>query len=312
MIRGHCTDHPHATLQCPACMGRKGEDQRDGAPPPRVPGVQREDQRGADQHRDVRIVAAGVHHALHLGREVEAGLLMDRERIHVRAQQDGRAGRPRASPPPTSAVRPSGGAGLGRRVLAEWPPGSAAAGAICLEHGFTARLGNALMHRGAARAHLGELEEGIEDFREGRAIWRGSGVVFHAPEHAAELAGLLLMAGRVAEGHAVLEDVEGLVAGTDEAACLAECQRLRGMIAVADGDVATAERWLNTAIATARGQGAALFELRAMTRLTELLATQGREADAVRRLGDVYASFTQGHGAPDLQEAKAVLDRLRT
>jgi predicted ATPase len=168
------------------------------------------------------------------------------------------------------------------------------------------------MHRGAARAHLGELEEGIEDFREGRAIWRGSGVVFHAPEHAAELAGLLLMAGRVAEGHAVLEDVEGLVAGTDEAACLAECQRLRGMIAVADGDVATAERWLNTAIATARGQGAALFELRAMTRLTELLATQGREADAVRRLGDVYASFTQGHGAPDLQEAKAVLDRLRT
>jgi class 3 adenylate cyclase/tetratricopeptide (TPR) repeat protein len=184
--------------------------------------------------------------------------------------------------------------------------------AICREHGFTARLGNALMHRGAARAHLGELEEGIEDFREGRAIWRGSGVVFHAPEHAAELAGLLLMAGRVAEGHAVLEDVEGLVAGTDEAACLAECQRLRGMIAVADGDVATAERWLNTAIATARGQGAALFELRAMTRLTELLATQGREADAVRRLGDVYASFTQGHGAPDLQEAKAVLDRLRT
>lgn len=184
--------------------------------------------------------------------------------------------------------------------------------AISRQRGFTARLGNGLMRRGAARAHLGELEQGIEDFRDGRAIWRGSGVVFHSLGHATELAGLLLMAGRTAEAHALVEDVETLVAGTDEAAYLAECHRVRGMLAVADGDVATAERWLEAAVTTARGQSAALFELRATTRLAEVLVTQGREADAARRLGEVYASFTQGHGAPDLEDAKAVLDRLRT
>lgn len=75
---------------------------------------------------------------------------------------------------------------------------------------------------------------------------------------------------------------------------------------------ATAERWLEAAVTTARGQSAALFELRATTRLAEVLVSQGREADAARRLGEVYASFTQGHGAPDLEDAKAVLDRVRT
>ena len=50
----------------------------------------------------------------------------------------------------------------------------------------------------------------------------------------------------------------------------------------------------------------------ATTRLAELLGTQGRQADAARRLEGVYASFTQGHGAPDLRDAKTVLDRLRT
>jgi hypothetical protein len=51
-----------------------------------------EQARGADQHRDVGIVAAGVHHALHLRSELEAGFLVDGEGIHVRAQQDGRTG----------------------------------------------------------------------------------------------------------------------------------------------------------------------------------------------------------------------------
>jgi tetratricopeptide (TPR) repeat protein len=183
--------------------------------------------------------------------------------------------------------------------------------ALSRQRGFIARLGNGLMRRGAARAHLGELEEGIEEYREGRAMWRGSGVVFHALGHATELAGLLLMAGRAAEADALLEDVETLVAGSDEAAYLAECQRLHGMIAVAAADVASAERWLETAIATARGQGATLFDLRATTRLAELFTRQGRGLGAARRLDEVYASLTQGHGAPDLDDAKTVLDRLR-
>ena len=47
--------------------------------------------RGAEQHRGVPVVAAGVHRAGVLGREVDAALLRDRERVDVGAQRDGRA-----------------------------------------------------------------------------------------------------------------------------------------------------------------------------------------------------------------------------
>jgi hypothetical protein len=109
-----------------------------------------------------------------------------------------------------------------------------------------------------------------------------------------------------------MDDVDALVAGTDEAAWLSECQRIRGMIAAAEGDVAEAEHWLEAAIRTARGQGAVLLELRATARLAEALATQGHQAEAGRRLGEIYGSFTQGRGAPDLQDAKTVLERMLT
>ena len=182
--------------------------------------------------------------------------------------------------------------------------------ALSREEGFAARVGNGLMRRGAARAFLGQLEDGIDDFREGRGIWRRSDVVFHSAEHASELAGLLLRAGRVAEARALMEDVDALVAGTDEAAWLAECERIRGMIAVAEGDLAGAVPWLEAAISTARRQSALLLELRATARLAEVLATQGHQADAGHRLGEIYRSFTQGPGAPDLQDAKKVLEQV--
>jgi hypothetical protein len=47
-----------------------------------------EQARGAHQHRDMGIVPAGVHHALDLGGEFEARFLLNRQRIHVRAQED--------------------------------------------------------------------------------------------------------------------------------------------------------------------------------------------------------------------------------
>jgi hypothetical protein len=55
-----------------------------------------------------------------------------------------------------------------------------------------------------------------------------------------------------------------------------------------------------------------MFELRATIRLAELVEAQGRRREASRRLGEIYALFTQGLRTPDLREAKALLDRLHT
>ena len=82
------------------------------------------------------------------------------------------------------------------------------------------------------------------------------------------------------------------------------------MVDAATGQFAAAERWFNEAIITARSQSALLFELRATTRLADLLARQDRQVEASRRLSEIYAAFTEGHRAPDLQAAKALLDRL--
>jgi predicted ATPase len=182
--------------------------------------------------------------------------------------------------------------------------------AICERHGFSARIANGFHIRGLARARLGELDHGIDDCRRALDAWRGEDVVFTTPELAASLAELLVSAGRASEAAAVMDFIDTLVAGTDEAGELSECQRVRGIIHGANGDPESAERWLDAAITTARAQSALLFELRATTRLAEVLATQGRRADAARRLANVYGSFTEGHGTPDLTAAREVLDRL--
>ena len=56
-----------------------------------------------DEHRRVRVVAAGVHAPVDVRCEVEAGVLRHRQRVHVAAQQDRRA---RGSSPSSSATMP--------------------------------------------------------------------------------------------------------------------------------------------------------------------------------------------------------------
>jgi hypothetical protein len=86
---------------------------------------------------------------------------------------------------------------------------------ISERYGYRARRGNRLFFRGLARSQLGELDAGINDVREGMAIWRGQGGVFHTPERTCLLCDLLVRADRLDEASQILDDVDALVAGTD-------------------------------------------------------------------------------------------------
>src|ERR1035437_7317545 len=46
---------------------------------------------GAEEHRHVGVVTAGVHHAVDLGAEFQPGFLGQRQGVHVAPQQDGRS-----------------------------------------------------------------------------------------------------------------------------------------------------------------------------------------------------------------------------
>jgi predicted ATPase len=56
--------------------------------------------------------------------------------------------------------------------------------------------------------------------------------------------------------------------------------------------------------------GARLQELRAATSFARRLARRGRGAEGRELLAPLYAAFTEGFGARDLVEAKALLDEL--
>ena len=53
-----------------------------------------------------------------------------------------------------------------------------------------------------------------------------------------------------------------------------------------------------------------MLELRAAISLAHIWRDQGKTADAQALLAPVYDWFTEGFGAPDLVEAKALLEEL--
>ena len=97
------------------------------------------------------------------------------------------------------------------------------------------------------------------------------------------------------------------VATTDEA----ELRRLEGELRSAQGaSPADVESCFEQALATARGQSAKSFELRAAISLARLRRDQGKHSEARDLLAPVYGWFTEGFDTLDLKEAKALLDEL--
>jgi predicted ATPase len=92
----------------------------------------------------------------------------------------------------------------------------------------------------------------------------------------------------------------------------AELYRRRGELlrTARPGATAEAEADFHRAIMIARQQAAKLWELRAAASLARLWRDQ-RPDEARGLLAPVYGWFTEGFETLDLQEAKALLDKLR-
>ena len=86
--------------------------------------------------------------------------------------------------------------------------------------------------------------------------------------------------------------------------------RRRGEFLLVVGDRAAAEASFLQAIDVARRQNAKLLELQAASKLARLWRDQGKRAEARDLLGPIYNWFTEGFDAPDLKDAKALLDEL--
>ena len=157
-------------------------------------------------------------------------------------------------------------------------------------------------HRQGVASGLDEIEAGL---REAREIGAGRFEPFHLGLAAEAYA----CAGRRDEAWRSLAEAFAALARGHHRAFAADLYRLRG--ALAADRAAAAEADLCQALAIAREQEAPSLELRAATSFARLWAERGERGRARDLLAPVYGRFSEGFEAPDLQQAKELLDELR-
>jgi class 3 adenylate cyclase/tetratricopeptide (TPR) repeat protein len=183
--------------------------------------------------------------------------------------------------------------------------------ALTKEHRFAFYLGRALAYRGRSLLVLGRPDEGIAALTQGQAEIRATGGVLNTPQLLTWLAEAHAVLGQPTEALKCLAEAARIVETTEERVSEAGLlHRIPGDLLNAAGDRLGAERHYHQAIAVAERQCARLFQLRASTSLARLWRDLGKCAEAHDLLDPIYDWFTEGFDAPDLKDARALLDEL--
>jgi len=182
--------------------------------------------------------------------------------------------------------------------------------AVATDQGFPFYRATGAIFRGWVKAKNSDATEGLSLLRVGSSAYCATGATAWMPLYLALLAGACEIAGQIEEGAAQLDQALQLVERTGERGFAAELDRRRGWLLLGQGDPQAAEELYRKALGIAQEQEAKLWELRAAASLARLWRDQGHRAAARDLLAPVYGWFTEGFAAPDLKEAKALLDEL--
>jgi class 3 adenylate cyclase/predicted ATPase len=166
--------------------------------------------------------------------------------------------------------------------------------------------------QGWALAAHGQEDEGIAAMRQGLMDWRALGVLTGVSYVLTLLAEAHGARGQAEEGLRLLAEALAVVHETGERWHEVELYRVQGelLLRQATPDAAQAEACFQQALTIARRQQAKSWELRAAMSLSRLWQQQGKQDAAHQLLAEVYHWFTEGFDSADLQEAKALLDKL--
>jgi len=200
---------------------------------------------------------------------------------------------------------------------------------LSTEQGIAQWLAQGIVLRGWALAEQGQEEAGIVQMRRGIAAWRATGAQLWRPHSLALLAEAYGKGRQVEEGLAVLARALAEVHKSEERNYEAELYRLKGQLTLQKfqvsgsrfqvqespksgvrGPETEAEECFLKAIGIARKQQAKSLELRAVMSLSRLWRQQGKKDEARQQLAEIYGWFTEGFETKDLQEAKALLEKL--
>ena len=187
-----------------------------------------------------------------------------------------------------------------------------AAVALSTAQGFPFWAAQGTTLRGWALAMQGQGEAGIAQVRQGIAAWRSTGSALFVPYFCTLLAEVSTHLSHIENGLQALTEAHTLMEQHDERWWEAEISRLRGVLFLKQPGTpqAEAEVWLQRALDVARRQEAKSLELRAAMSLSRLWQQQGKQAEARALLAPIYGWFTEGFDTADLQEARALLEKL--
>jgi predicted ATPase/class 3 adenylate cyclase len=180
------------------------------------------------------------------------------------------------------------------------------------EQGFGNYAATGTVHLGSALAGQGQAEAGIAAMHQARTglLAAGMGKMSYWVAYMAEAYAKL---GRTEEGLHLLAKALVMVDNNGDRWWEAEMYRLRGELLLQARDGRQSAPWTPEAcflhaLDIARRQQAKLLELRAATSLGRLWQQQGKQAEAVQLLPEIYGWFTEGFDTADLQEAEALLE----
>jgi class 3 adenylate cyclase/predicted ATPase len=186
------------------------------------------------------------------------------------------------------------------------------------EQGFSYSLAHGTILQGWALVWRGQGEEGIARIRRGLTALRATGTESLRPYYLALLVEAYGKVGQTAEGlSALTEALEAVNNNRGARFYEAELYRLKGELTLQstaqslESRVKNAEEYFLKAIEIAKKQQAKSLELRTTTSFARLWRRQGKQKEAHHLLSNIYNRFTEGFDTKDLQEAKALLEKMR-
>ncbi|OYU92685.1 MAG: hypothetical protein CFE45_22355, partial [Burkholderiales bacterium PBB5] len=144
---------------------------------------------------------------------------------------------------------------------------------VCEAGGFAVWLAHAKVVHGRLVAQAGDIEAGLEEMRQGDAMWAATGAVVTRPFYTVLRAEGLALAGRPDEALALLDEAWALVQRFGERYYEPELRRCIGELTLRSsqrGGAAAAEPWLQGALDSARAIGLRGLALRAACSLGRL------------------------------------------
>jgi hypothetical protein len=172
----------------------------------------------------------------------------------------------------------------------------------------------ALAHgmRAGVRAAHGDYQGALEDAAIGRRWFDRSGARLIQQQWLGFAAQSEIALGHFDAAAAILHDIDSMIEEGERLWTKPDNRRIAGDLMFARGDTSAAEACWRAAIADARTQAAASWELRASIRLARLVAARGARAEARTLLAAASAKIKGGAGTPDVVAAAALLRELET